>query len=534
MSDKKHIDKLFKEQLKNFEVAPDDAVWERIEKELHKEDRKKRIIIPLWWKVAGVAAALVVMFTVGNALFNKSTDTVQPQVGDTKIKTDSNETIGKDKKDKATNQLLSKEATDDAVVENNQTESTDSNTSEKSFDTEALTNEASTNNPVTNTSEDSNKNINKNPSILKEKASTKEAVANTNSQKKETQNSLNKSQLPVNNTEKNKKNSVAVSKENQSKSTDDLRKDQSEIDKLLKDSKNGKSTQVTTANNSETEHQLKTIDSTKASQALKEKNAIEEAIADAEKSEDSIDKADIPMTRWSVAPNVAPVYFNTLGRGSSLDNQFIDNNKEGDVTMSYGIKGTYAISKKLRIRAGVHKVDMGYTTDNILVFNDANASVENGRLLQNIKLNDTMNNNAYVSANSVSFASGPNILSTKEQGSIDQRLGFIEVPVEIEYQLFNKKVGVNLIGGFSTLFLSDNEVYSVQNNGNRTLMGEATNIRDMSYSANFGIGVNYNFTRQLQFNLEPTFKYQINTFNNTAGDFQPFFIGVYTGLSFKF
>ena len=56
----------------------------------------------------------------------------------------------------------------------------------------------------------------------------------------------------------------------------------------------------------------------------------------------------------------------------------------------------------------------------------------------------------------------------------------------------------------------------------------------MSYSANFGIGVNYSISKQLRFNLEPTFKYQINTFNDTSGNFQPFFIGVYTGLSFKF
>jgi hypothetical protein len=77
-------------------------------------------------------------------------------------------------------------------------------------------------------------------------------------------------------------------------------------------------------------------------------------------------------------------------------------------------------------------------------------------------------------------------------------------------------------------------VYSVERNGNKTRLGEATNINDMSYSANFGIGLNYNISKQLRFNLEPTFKYQINTFNETSGNFQPFFIGVYTGLSFKF
>ena len=133
-----------------------------------------------------------------------------------------------------------------------------------------------------------------------------------------------------------------------------------------------------------------------------------------------------------------------------------------------------------------------------------------------------------------SITGAPEILFLKEKGSIDQELGFIEVPIEIEYNILDTKIGLNLIGGFSTLFLNDNDVYSVQNNGSRTRLGEASNINDMSYSANFGIGINYNISKQLRFNLEPTFKYQINTFNDTSGNFQPFFIGVYTGLSFKF
>lgn len=88
-------------------------------------------------------------------------------------------------------------------------------------------------------------------------------------------------------------------------------------------------------------------------------------------------------------------------------------------------------------------------------------------------------------------------------------------------------------GGFSTFFLNNNNIFEIQN-GNGTLIGEANNINDVSYSANFGLGMFYNFSKSFQFNLEPMFKYQINTFSNTFGDFQPFFVGVYTGLSFKF
>ena len=38
----------------------------------------------------------------------------------------------------------------------------------------------------------------------------------------------------------------------------------------------------------------------------------------------------------------------------------------------------------------------------------------------------------------------------------------------------------------------------------------------------------------LKFNLEPTFKYQLNAYDNTSGNFNPYIIGVYTGFSYKF
>jgi hypothetical protein len=118
--------------------------------------------------------------------------------------------------------------------------------------------------------------------------------------------------------------------------------------------------------------------------------------------------------------------------------------------------------------------------------------------------------------------------------SINQALGYIEIPLEIQYNLSDKKLGVNVIGGFSSFFLNNNEIYSNAENGSRTFLGEANNINKISYSANFGLGFNYKVSKKIDLNLEPLFKYQINTFKNTSGNFTPFFIGVYTGFGIKF
>jgi hypothetical protein len=114
-----------------------------------------------------------------------------------------------------------------------------------------------------------------------------------------------------------------------------------------------------------------------------------------------------------------------------------------------------------------------------------------------------------------------------------QDFGYLEVPVELQYNLMDRKLGINLIGGVSSLFLTENAVTLVSDNTS-TSMGEANNINEVNFSTNFGLGMYYRLTPKMQLNLEPMFKYQLNTFSDTAGNFQPFSVGVYSGLSFRF
>jgi len=123
--------------------------------------------------------------------------------------------------------------------------------------------------------------------------------------------------------------------------------------------------------------------------------------------------------------------------------------------------------------------------------------------------------------------------SPARNGRMIQDFGYIELPLEVNYALLDRKFGINVIGGLSSLFLVSNSVV-LEANGNTVEMGEANNINDLNLSTNIGFGLNYKFSPMLQLNLEPMFKYQLNTFTQTAGDFQPFSIGVYTGLNFKF
>ncbi|MGM5469211.1 hypothetical protein ACS386_02945 [Flavobacteriaceae bacterium LMO-SS05] len=488
MSDKKHIDRLFQERLKDFEASPGDAVWESIELELHPKKRKRRII-PLWWQRAGVAALLAVLFAIGSIVFNKA-----PEHNST-----NNPVVNTDEKDN-----LSVPSSNNTIISNNDP---DENSVVDRSNQEDL-NSNSTSNTIVNQAQ---------------KSTT--SLANTNA-KPDRSGAIQNTNTAIQQTLKNSKNKNAVATNtdtNGSVKTSNLPEANQNIlktDVLIGTPDINTKTSVADRKSKEALSELNDIDSKKDSKT------IEDAIAQVNNTDDK--KEEEKLIRWNISTNVAPVYFNALGDGSSLDDQFIGNSKSGEINMSYGINGSYAITEKLKIRAGINKVNLGYNTNDVIVYSGAFS-----RSNSNIRFNDKSENTSLLSSQNLGFGAAPEILASNAKASIYQELGFIELPVEIEYAILNTKLGVNLIGGFSTFFLDKNKVYSTLN-GDKSLLGEAKNINDTSYSANFGLGLNYNVSDKIKFNLEPTFKYQINTFRNTSGDFQPYFIGIYTGLSYKF
>ena len=492
MSDKKNIDRLFREKLKDFEATPSDSVWDNISTELHSSKKRKKRI-PIWWRVAGVAAALLLLFTISQiVLNNNTTNSSKETIVDIDSKIDSDNTNIKDaiKSEKA------------IAEEKNISEGLKSDTT-PSKNYKPVTIPENKNVTVNNKIQNDNRNISSiNKDVLAKFSSEKSinAIANNNDS------NLYKDKVDTN--------------INRAKIDEFLNPD-----KTTSETKKAIETTLTNVDENGTE-------SEKSNTIIEEdKLSITEVIA-ANEGKNIEEITDEEFERWEIASNIAPVYFNTFGKGSSIHPQFNNNSKTGNINMSYGISGSYAINKKLSVRTGVNKVNLGYSTNNVIVFVNVD-SPSNSQLLRNVKLNQTGQNISFISVEVFNFAQVPDILNDFIKSSIDQRLGFIEIPLELKYKISDKKMGVNIIGGFSALFLIDNEIYSVLD-GNSTLLGKATNINNTSFSANFGLGFDFKILDKFNLNLEPVFKYQLNTFNNTSGNFKPYFIGIYSGLSFKF
>ncbi|KOS07134.1 hypothetical protein AM493_14615 [Flavobacterium akiainvivens] len=237
--------------------------------------------------------------------------------------------------------------------------------------------------------------------------------------------------------------------------------------------------------------------------------------------------------KWNVKPQMGPLLYSSLSNGSPIDGQFANSSKSFDNQMSYGVGVNYAVSNKLRIRSGVNTVNLSYATQDIQFYASLNQGTNNVARTSaaNIVVENT-GNRPIIPTNSL--ANSDALPKETFNGSMVQSTGYIEVPVEMEYALLNKKFGINVIGGFSTLFLNDNIVSVVSDQGLSTNVGEAQNLNNVSFSTNLGIGFKYRFFKQFEASFEPTFKYQVNTYTRDSGNFRPYFIGLYTGISFSF
>jgi hypothetical protein len=237
--------------------------------------------------------------------------------------------------------------------------------------------------------------------------------------------------------------------------------------------------------------------------------------------------------RWDVAPNFAPVYYGSLDGGSSIDPSFADNSKKGDINFSYGVQVSYNINDRLSVRSGVSSVDLSYGTGGIEIGEGPVSSA-----LRSINYNGKQVVTTAADKGAFSNTTGGEYgtittKSTSSDAQIIQNIKYYEVPLELKYAVVNKRIGVNLIGGFSTLFLGDNNV-SVSAQDFNSVLGEANNLSSVSFTTNVGLGFDYKLSSKFKFNIEPMFKYQLNPYTDSSVGFKPYYIGVYTGLSLSF
>lgn len=406
MRESKNIDRLFQENLKDYEVFPPNKSWNAIESKLNGQPKKRRF--PFWAKLASIAALLVLFFSVGSIYFMPETNFTKNFLP---------------KRNMAPKKIMDEES------------STTNTSKDKTIETTKNTTKG--------------KVIKLNPAFQKEMLPiiSKEEIADASTPKEST---LVKKQL----------NNLDFS--------------------------NSKKIPFTGVH-----------------------------------TNPHIQK-DITESKFTVATIFAPIYFNSFGDGSGVDEQFNNNETSGKSSYSYGVKFSYKLNKKFSLQSGVNLINLGQRTNNVYI--TPGVAVVG---LSNISNLPTLGKG------NPDLAKASSNFNTENSASLNQVFGYIEIPVEIKYNLTDGKVGVNIIGGVSTLLLNRDEVF-VETNSFSQSLGSSNNLRDINFSGNFGVDVDYSIYKNLFINVTPMFKVQANTFSKNDGGIQSYYLGIYTGLNYKF
>ncbi|BCY27890.1 hypothetical protein [Flavobacterium okayamense] len=569
MKENKKIERLFQEKFKDFEAMPPIDAWENIEKRLQNKKNKRRVI-PFWLKSSGIAAVLIVSIgLLFNKNINKNQNTLEFNNDNSVVIQDNH--IEENKTNSINSESNSSEFVKEANPEGNTTTIIRTNEVVTDNNTNSKIKELSSGNQKINSDDNlvfgstnyklidkkannkSNK-FNENSTDLISNSKSEFVVAEGNKSSKNKKNNLD-----FRNTEvliENEKNALSANVKTQESNNSIFEKLLEEnnnnsivlksVEKLIPESTNSNIVVDNKSNQNNVDFAL--IDTLKIKEVLavnaeetedsnqvvsvetEKENELEKLLKEKEEGKNADEKEKEKRNRWVVSTNVAPVYFNSFSEGSPLDDEFESSDKSYQTSISYGVGAEYNLSKKFSLRSGLNTFNLSYNVNDVVFYQDVNA-----KQLKNVETNEAgrMISVQSEAKNDIDAVTLSGDIVSKYNGELNQQLKYIEVPLELSYKVVDSKFGINVIGGMSTLFLQDNSV-SLKSNGIEMEIGEAKNLNNVHFSGNVGLGFRYTFWKSFNANFQPMLKYQFNTFSESSGNFKPYIVGLYTGLSFNF
>lgn len=257
--------------------------------------------------------------------------------------------------------------------------------------------------------------------------------------------------------------------------------------------------------------------------------------------------------RWIIGAALSPLYSFRDAEATAMNGAV--EHESGLLSYAAGVHVGYRTTPRLAIESGVFFTKMGIaigapgiqlfsrsldesfdfaplgaeaSRSNVVAISNSVGNIvsKSGDIyVNNYKLNASTETNAVVDYSSSGIYA--------DQG-IKQHLNYLELPFNLRYTVVDRDIELQLVGGMSTNFLVDNYV-TMETSDGPVEIGYLTNIRNINYSGNAGLGVIYHIQEQFSLYLEPRFRYFLNSVNDaTLPNTRPYTFGVFTGLSYTF
>lgn len=458
--------------LKSFSKEPPKELWDNIEARLHPK-KKRRLVFWFW---GSAAAILVLLF--GFLLFKPVSEVDMPM----------HESVN-EVSDVEKNQLR-----EDAT--NNTLESTNKNNTI----VKTKTSKDSTENREIDTNEASKNAINKRSLV---NTNFSNAIEDSNKKKYKHQSA---------NERLSNRHEVVSTKDNdfQNKVKNENVGDNSLIPDLKKKNKN--------LIDDTKETVIVSVDSVAQEKADTKLDLYKELVAENSKEKDSVKTDLLERSKWSVevlgglSSTASNASFQGTAVNTSAQNDFV-----------YSFKVGYAISDKLLVKIGLGKNSLGQQVNNI-AYATSDGSLSSGE------------GQSIVTDESIVFFASPELANDStsfnqfgENGTLEQQLDYLQVPLEVFYKLLAKDKYDILIGvGGNVNFISNNMAYL---NGEE--IGESKDVNNTVFGATLNTNFSYNLTEKTILFVEPSYNYFQKPIDNNAQNFKNTQLRILFGVRLK-
>jgi hypothetical protein len=242
-------------------------------------------------------------------------------------------------------------------------------------------------------------------------------------------------------------------------------------------------------------------------------------------------KVNFEINRWSFESGV---FYSQIGQNisnpsttrvvtvisNSGGDEYIQSNNNGILEVPGDIKN----NNRYENGDGTNSSSNYYTVS--ADYNIVNSNGITGNRNENVNKNSS---GSLANSNDKLFVGSPS--RSGEGSTVEYRYKYIEVPFITHYRIIGStKINLSMSGGISANFLVGNNVYD---NNNNALINEG--IEKINYAGILGFSFNLPIARQLNFLLEPRYRYNLNSISKVTNiDTHYYSFGVFTGVSYRF
>ena len=255
--------------------------------------------------------------------------------------------------------------------------------------------------------------------------------------------------------------------------------------------------------------------------------------------------------QWLVGANVSPaVSVNRSSHSAQYASNMLNSSNTSPIDLGAGLSVEYKAGKRWSVQSGIYYAGLEQSSGNI-------ASAGRGEYALSDKGAEYFNAPVNIDANKMQMNSSAGVIEFKSVpvgvvvgNSIEDQLSpsavmvtdarfiqnfqFVEIPLYLRYTVLDARFDVELMGGVSSNVLVGNDTFMDSSSG-KLNVGRTQDMQDVSYSGALGLGLKYGLSKRVFLNLEPRVKYYLHSLNNnSAVDYKPYTIGVFTGISYSF